>query len=56
MKMNKTEADELIRQVEKQALKRINKTVSNGFAEGKNYGIMLMCEITKELIEKRVEE
>ena len=54
--MTSREAEELIKEVEKQALRRINKGVSNGFAEGKNYGIMLMYEITKELIEKRIEK
>lgn len=54
--MTKKEADELIKQVEHFAMRKMNKNVYNSFSEGKNYGIMLMCEITKELIEKQVEK
>ena len=54
--MTSREADELIKEVEHFAMRKMAKSVSNQFAEGKNYGIMLMYEITKELIEKRVEE
>ena len=53
--MNKQESEELIKEIENHAVRRMAKGVYLSYAEGKNYGIMLMFEIAKEIIERRTD-
>ena len=54
--MNKQESEELIKEIENHAVRRMVKGVYSSYAEGKNYGIMLMFEIAKEIIERRTDD
>ncbi len=57
--MTRQEADLIVKEMEKHGLRRMNKLVENGFndyTEGKNYGIMLMFEIAKEIVLKHAEK
>ena len=54
--MNKVETEKIINELEKQALKRISKKNLSDYAEGRNYGIMLMFEIAKEIVLKHAEK
>ncbi|MBO4541629.1 MAG: hypothetical protein J5725_00455 [Bacteroidales bacterium] len=54
--MNKQESEELIKEIENHAVRRMAKGVYSSYAEGKNYGIMLMFEIAKEIIERRTDD
>lgn len=50
------ESKELNKALEHYALRKIDKDPQSAYAEGRNYGIMLMFEIAKEIIEKRAKE
>ena len=54
--MTKQEADLIVKEMERFGLRRMNKLAENGFSEGKNYGIMLMFEIAKEIVLKHAEK
>lgn len=54
--MNAKEAECLIKEIESQALRKLDKQPIQSFAEGKNYGILLMVTVAKHEIEKRVKE
>ena len=46
----------IVKEMEKHGLRRMNNLIDNGFSEGKNYGIMLMFEIAKEIVLKHAEK
>lgn len=50
------ESIELNKALEHYALCKLDKDPQSAFSEGCNYGIMLMFEIAKEIIEKRAKE
>lgn len=54
--MTTNEKLELIHEIERQALKKIDKDPKTAFGEGKNYGIMVMFDIAKEIIEGSKDE
>lgn len=54
--MTRQEADLIVKEMERFGLRRMNKLIENGFSEGKNYGIMLMFEIAKEIVLKHAEK
>ena len=54
--MTRQEADLIIKEMEKHGLRKMNKVVESREAECRNYGIMLMFEIAKEIVLKHAEK
>lgn len=54
--MTKEEGAELTKQIEHFAYKKLDKDPKTAYREGFNYGLMMMFEIAKEIIERKVKE